>query len=264
LAGGNFYWVALDGGDAYGHNVRGISAKDAALSTAPGTIGCANTCHESLTYTDAVTGDKNGCQGCHYTVKHHGSDPAGSPVGDAGGYFRFLNVRPGHEGVGGAGVSGIEDLNWEQTPTKDNHNAYYGGTGSDADNPQSMGKFCAGCHYQFHSPGFPTSFWGIDNGGGADPWLRHPADVAIPNSGEYANYTVYSPTVPVARPDLALFTADVVRPGTDMVFCLSCHRAHGSPYPDMLRWAYSGMEPGTTGASAGTGCFKCHSDKDDV
>lgn len=46
-----------------------------------------------------------------------------------------------------------------------------------------------------------------------------------------------------------------------MVFCLSCHRAHGSPYPDMLRFDYSEMQAGGGGAT-GTGCFKCHSAKD--
>ena len=272
LAGGNFYRVAQSGGDAYGHNVRGISAQDGALITlgAPGTVGCSNSCHVTLTLTDAQTDGqrKNGCQGCHQSVKHHGSDPAGSPVGAAGGYYRFLSAPPGHDMVGGGGVHGIEDPNWEQNPTASNHNAYYGGTGADDEDPESIGKFCAGCHYNFHSPGFVTTMWGTDNGGGVNPWFRHPADYAIPNSGEYLNYTVYSPTVPIARPESSLTGgvgySSTVRPGTDKVFCLSCHRAHGSQYSDMLRWSYSMMVPGTTGAGAGTGCFVCHSDKDDV
>ncbi|MEW6219054.1 MAG: hypothetical protein AB1634_05890, partial [Thermodesulfobacteriota bacterium] len=51
LAGGNFYWVAA-GGDAYGHNVRGISDQDASLPAAPGAVGCLNSCHTALTLSD--------------------------------------------------------------------------------------------------------------------------------------------------------------------------------------------------------------------
>jgi len=48
----------------------------------------------------------------------------------------------------------------------------------------------------------------------------------------------------------------------DMVICLSCHRAHASDQPDMLRWDYNLMIVDRTGPAAGTGCFKCHTDKD--
>ncbi|MEW6218266.1 MAG: cytochrome c3 family protein [Thermodesulfobacteriota bacterium] len=269
LAGGNFYWVAALG-DEHGHNVRGVSARDAALEVAPGAVGCANSCHVSLTLTDAQTtgGRKNGCQGCHNSVRHHGGDPAGQPVGADGGWYRFLAAPSGHDFLGGAGVTGIEDPDWEQSPTGTAHNTYYGGDGSDNQSPQSIGKFCAGCHYNFHSPGFATTFMGTDNGGGASPWLRHPADAVIPGEAgsEYTSYTVYDPQVPVGRPEPTLtgFAANVVRPGTDKVICLSCHRAHGSPFPDMLRWDRTAMVVGTTGAAAGTGCFKCHSTKDGI
>ncbi len=273
LAGGNFFWV-VDQGDEYGHNVRGISAQDANLASAPGTIGCANSCHVTLTLEDSETdlNRANGCKGCHQGVKHHGIDQGvGKVVTAEAGWYRFLDAPAAHAGVGGAPVYGIEDPNWEQTPDKDNHNVYYGGTGDDNETPQSIGKFCSGCHYNFHSDGDNTnvSFWSLDNGGtGSDSWLRHPADSVIPNSDEYVNYTVYTVTIPVGRPETAAaleaVTMDVVRPGTDKVICMSCHRAHGSPYPDMLRWDYDAMVITTgTPAAAGEGCFKCHSAKDD-
>ena len=268
LAGGNFYWVAQSGGDVYGHNVRGISAKDTKLAAAPGSVGCANSCHVSLTLTDEQTDGhrKNGCQGCHNSVRHHGDDPAGVPVGEAGGWFRFLSAPSSHDWLGGAGVTGIENSDWEYHADSTEHNTYYGGDGTDTESPQSIGKFCAGCHYAFHSPGAPTTFFHIDNGGGANPWLRHPADAVIPDlaGSEYLNYTTYDPQVPVGRPDLGSFIAGDVRPGIDKVMCLSCHRAHGSRYPDLLRWDYNTMVTGATGAVAGTGCFKCHSTKDGV
>jgi len=267
LAGGNFYWVA-ELGDANGHNVRGITGIDHVLSAAPGAVGCASSCHVSLALSDAQTDGhrQNGCRGCHNSVKHHGSDPAGQPVTAQGGWFRFLSAPSGHDMLGGAGVHGIEDPDWEQSPSGSAHNTYYGGTDDDLETPQSIGKFCAGCHYNFHSPGFATTLFSNDNGGGANPWLRHPADAVIPNESEYAAYTVYDPQVPVGRPEASLtgFAVETVRPGTDRVICLSCHRAHGSPYADMLRWDYAAMQTLTTGPAAGTGCFKCHSAKDGV
>ncbi|MGA1795635.1 MAG: cytochrome c3 family protein [bacterium] len=72
--------------------------------------------------------------------------------------------------------------------------------------------------------------------------------------------TWYDPLAPVARPDLTGWTGPsplVNEGGTeqkDMVMCLSCHRAHGSPYPDMLRWDYDALV-------AGKGCYTCHTAK---
>ena len=115
-----------------------------------------------------------------------------------------------------------------------------------------MTGYCVGCHGEFH-----TQLDGNSN------WIRHPSDAVLPNTGEYTAYTDYDPNVPVARPDLAAITSTgSVANNADMVMCLSCHRAHGSPYDDMLRWDYSGMVAGGGGTASGTGCFKCHSEKD--
>lgn len=274
LAGGNFYWV-VHNGDNYGHNVYGISDADGTLSAAPGSVTCANSCHTSL----ALSVAGNGCQGCHNFLKHHGSDPdAGSPENDASGYYRFLGSpqNSDHLGSGGGPVNGIEDADWEYTTVDaSDHNVYYKGTGSDlGDMPESMGKFCAGCHAQFHSPGFPT-IYPEDNGAGtsASPWLRHPADFAIPDIGEFANGaggivgTDYDSLVPVGKDLADTGNINKVVAG-DTVMCLSCHRAHGSPYPHMLRWDGDNMRTGAVvGGSyqptvAGTGCFKCHAAKD--
>ncbi len=268
LAGGNFYFV-VNNGDGYGHNVRGISNADATLPYGPGQLlGCASSCHESLTLTDAATvplmdgGHKNGCQGCHQSVNHHGKGPAtGEPATVDEGWYRFLSAPSGHLGYGG-GVLGIEDPDWEQNPTSSAHNTYYGGDNANLqEEPQSIGRFCAGCHYQFHSPGIPFDL--VDNGGGANPWLRHPSNAVLPATGDYTSYTAYDPMVPVGRPEnagLAGVSQSLVRPGTDKVICLSCHRAHGSPYPDMLRWDYGTCVTGV--ADSNCGCFTCHSTKD--
>lgn len=260
LAGGNFYWVvAVD--DSYGHNVRGISPKDSKLGIAPGGEGhtCASwSCHGSLTYPDTEHGGrlrKNGCEGCHNTVKHHGDDSPGEVVGADGGWYRFLCGD--HGPIGGGGVAGIEDPDWEQNPTSARHNSYYGVRDKEDhwDEPQAMSDYCSGCHQAFHSPG-----WWADNGGEGNPWLRHPSDWTLPASGEYTAYTVYDPSVPVARPHLPSPDPAAVTHGDngDMVMCLSCHRTHGSPYPDMLRWDYSTIDAG--GGESG-GCFTCHTSK---
>lgn len=290
LAGGNFYWVE-NGGDQYGHNVYGISGNDSVHDFAPGDpsggcFGNNNSCHDSLALSDAETYQtgtsdfKNGCQGCHGSVRHHGNDSA-TLTNAEGGWFRFLATQDDHDLP--RGVLGIEDPNWEQSADNDTHNTYLarGQLKNVFDNDsQSISKFCAGCHQDFHAPTYRNgetalgqslydSDWdnqGPDSGGSGNPWLRHPSDALIPDNSEeeYKNYTEYNPLVPVGRPEdnLSGFNLDEVRPGTDMVICLSCHRAHGSPYPDMLRWDYQNdCNAGTVNSDCG--CFVCHSAKDE-
>jgi predicted CXXCH cytochrome family protein len=258
LAGGNFYWATLDG--TKGHNVIGIPAMavDGILDKAPGDkIGCTLTgnCHVSL-YSTAIV--DTGCEGCHLAPKHHAPQQAeGTPAVAENGYFRFLS---GHMNGGtGCGVEGIEDADWEYQANALNHNEYLGkanvhngsaGFGGVLEN--TMTAYCTGCHGYFH-----------DQQDASNSWIRHPSDVVIPSSGEYLGYLTYDPGIPVARPNLTgVFDTHLVSQGADMVMCLSCHRAHGSPYPDMLRFDYTNMKAGDGGDWKGTGCFKCHSEKD--
>ena len=268
LAGGNFYHVAND--DAYGHNVWGISDQDAILDLPPGTtVTCgggptATSCHHSLAADPALnqsvfaTG-KNGCEGCHQHVKHHSLDPAsGQPETAESGWFRGLG---GHFGGGNAlRVPGIEADDWEHTPSAANHNVY---SGRDDDyerftiDPKvpTITAYCVGCHQKIHN------HW--QDGMMNDPdslWIRHSTDRLLPETGEYGDYnpvTNYNPTVPVGWTDITNPTR-----ATAVVTCLSCHRAHGSQYPDMLRWNYADMVAGGS-AATDSGCFVCHSTKDE-
>lgn len=263
LAGGNFYWVVKDG-DAYGHNVYGIAGIDGTLNQAPGTgVGCTN-CHATLANAAA----ENGCRGCH--VPRHHADDSAVVVGESGGWYRFLGDNPAMTFGGSApeGVVGIEEENWEQDPSSTNHNVYQGTTTvyskSKTNSQHSIGKFCAGCHGDFHHA-MNTDQPGDISGA----WIRHPSDVVIPNSSEYAGYTEYNPLAPVAvsttltAGDADASSLQTVEPGSDVVTCISCHRPHGSPYPDMLRWDYAGgCLAGPAGASD-CGCFTCHTAKDD-
>jgi predicted CXXCH cytochrome family protein len=270
LAGGNFYWVADAGDDrdAAGHNVLGISGPDAitlAGEFAPGGFDCGNeNCHKSLAVAPTDTSYPGGCQGCHLAPAHH-ADDSGPVVGDPSqttdGYYRFLS---GHMTGAGKGVCGIEDDDWQYTADAGNHNEYLGNALnlSSSANLNSLGNtmtgYCCGCHGNFHQENTAAD--------GSGEWIRHPSDAVIPNEGEYADAFgtshVYDPLVPVARPSLTGWTDPVttVAINADMVMCLSCHRPHGSPYDDLLRWNYGDMLAG--GGDSTTGCFACHTKKD--
>jgi predicted CXXCH cytochrome family protein len=255
LAGGNFWWVkeGLGGDDTKGHNVFPGEGDDY-LSSAPLGTGCTygTFCHANLHTVDTsgLAGPRQGCLKCHmmktsgaWPAKgfHHADDTLDPVVGgdtaDTDGYFRFLS---GHLAGDGHGVCGIEDDDWEATSSSSDHNEYLGFSGAknSAGSLSALGHtvtgFCSGCHGNKHISS--------DSAGGGD-WIRHPSG-AVPLDNAY---TEYNPRVPVSRPDLTDWTGfSIVTPVTDMVMCLSCHRAHGSPYPKMLRWETVG------------GCDDCH------
>jgi hypothetical protein len=256
LAGGNFHWVVKNG-DAYGHNVYGIAAGDTRFSgnVAPGGVtrsGECIDCHATL------ASSQSGCEGCH--VPQHHADSADIVAGREKGWYRFLGSvmqRDDQTGPTPEGVIGIEARDWEQSPLADQHNTYQGKPGPRLSYLESgaIDQKCMGCHGQFHNETTADS-----------TWIRHPVDVAIPDSGDYTGFTTYNPLVPVARqnvnPDDAGFS--VINRGSDLVSCISCHRAHGSPYPAMLRWGYRDW-PGNdshTEQPAQNGCAVCHTSKD--
>jgi hypothetical protein len=266
LAAGNFYYVQNPADDAKGHNVL-ASNPESTLTVAPGkSIGCVgnNSCHVNLSgptgppWFGLVT-VRQGCNKCHMMgsdppKNYHHADDSGDVIDSAAqGWYRFL---AGHSGATGLGVTGIEDDDWE-FETSVNHNEYLGfvankvGAGGFQNIANTMTAYCTGCHGNFHVQ---------DNASpNQSPWTRHPSDVVLPNSGEYSAYTSYDPLVPVARPDLSTYggsSSNTINPGTDLVMCLSCHRAHASPYFKMMRWDYKNWPGGTSG------CTRCHSYKD--
>jgi len=128
---------------------------------------------------------------------------------------------------------------------------------------------CGECHGEYHTE--------TTDVGTASPWLRHPTDLSLNDvtGTEYASYNAaadsaaapYSVIAPVASTDVSaiLSTVNVTKAAEDdeaIVTCLSCHRAHGSPNSSLLRWEYT-MDAGS-GVGANTGCFICHTTKDDV
>ena len=257
LAGGNFYW-SIQGGDAFGHNVHGISEVDYRFppTLAPG--GVPRTQQECTNCHGTLTTPQSGCRGCH-DPQHH-ANGVNVVAGREEGWYRFLGSvmqRDDQSGPSAEGVLGIEAPDWEQNPLSNRHNVYQGTTAPYASYlaSGSINQKCAGCHGRYHSESIADS-----------TWIRHPVDVRIPSSGEFVEFVSYNPLVPVARPSLTAgdVNFEVINHGTDLVSCISCHRPHGSPYPAMLRWAYRDW-PGIdsqTGQAAVNGCAVCHTSKD--
>jgi hypothetical protein len=203
---------------------------------------------------------------------HHADDTGGIDGLTVGTSYRFL-----------LGILGTEDSDWEYQPTSTAHNIYMGVDKTTDAQPttgvatQTISYLCAECHGDFHSGAG-------DLGAGADlsaqsAWIRHPTDYDMGNlptgaSGkEYQYYNggagggaaaTYSVSAPVGY-DLsggAPTTVNLIFDDTDdaIVTCISCHRAHGSDFDDLLRWSYAGMDAGS--GAGNVGCFICHTTKD--
>ncbi|MEW6218289.1 MAG: cytochrome c3 family protein [Thermodesulfobacteriota bacterium] len=270
LAGGNFYWVADAQGDVdkKGHNVKGIATQDGAAFglTPPGwsndatftPTGGSQVAGGAASWASQLTcAGSYGCHGKHAAADdfqdisgaHHADDATldGSTVGKS---FRFL-----------MGITGVEDNDWENETSVDRNK--YKGKDRISDELASVDKstisfLCAECHGNFHSG---TGNTGVDSTFGA-PWLRHPVDFDLSDAtgSEYAAY-VDNAEAPVGVVNLAAAVNPAVA-GQAIVTCISCHRAHGTSFDDLLRWDYATMNAHNAGAAADSGCFKCHTNKD--
>jgi predicted CXXCH cytochrome family protein len=239
LAGGNFYYVQVNSSN--GHNVIPGST-DPTLTEPPG---------GSFPQGGHYAGQLRcaGTRGCHgfngghqeqpvdnetkaIANAHHGSGIPmdGSTVARS---YRFLY-----------GIKGQEDSDWEWDNSNSSHNEYKGSTDTNA--KDTISYFCSECHGDLHGAG------------ASSPWVRHPADKVLPTTGEYAQYTQYDMLAPLARPDPSNVSfTNAVTPGQDMVMCLSCHRAHGSPNYKAIRWDYKSPDLETSLS----GCAVCHTGK---
>ena len=280
LAGGNFaYITGLKGSgaaDNKGHNIEGLTGTDAVLYGPPGGIKAFAHDNGTTVNTDNLTcAGTNGCHGYRLAATsyphgisgahHKNVDGAMNEATEPGNSYRFL-----------MGVKGYESNDWQENPSAGNHNEYYGLTepitlGCSATSCHSsdgrgimppdgtMSQFCASCHGNFHTLADTPNGIGVD---ASSPFIRHPTDLALPTTGEYADYTVYRLDAPVARTTVFSASNSTVTPGSDAVMCLSCHLSHASDYPSMLRWDYSQMIANNAGTATGTGCFGCHTTKD--
>ena len=292
LAGGNFTYITT--ADNRGHNIVDLGTPDAVLDDPPGNVPS----HlGSVSDADLTCAGRNGCHGRRDTGvaksnlasmqgDHHNDDDDGviDTATTSANSYRFLWGVKGYENNGQ-----VSSSTKYQNADATNHNEYFGTStplaiscsanqchgGSPAGVVQSRSNtisfFCATCHGNFHTLDVnvqwsdPTMVGiGADN---TNPFLRHPTDVLLPATGEYASYNpasigAYSTAAPVGRTSQPTSMSGTVSVGTGVVMCISCHKSHASNYADMLRWDYSTMDVGTTGAAEGTACFICHTQKD--
>ncbi|MEW6163367.1 MAG: cytochrome c3 family protein [Nitrospirota bacterium] len=261
LAAGNFYYVADGYNPDYskGHNVSGISLQESPpMNTPPSFIGsviipggigpvewpgqqqltCAGTwgCHGDRTVEDpykAIYG------------AHHADDSLidGSTVGRS---YRFLY-----------GIKGKEHRDWEYQATVSSHNGYKGSIAHDT--MDTISYLCGECHARFHPH---PNLGGTVEVGYSTLWLRHPSEIAFSTvhggyaGSEYQDYIRYSLEAPVAY--INPTGGEEVVDENSIIMCLSCHRTHASPYPNILRWDY---EKTSIGDITKEGCLTCHTRK---
>ena len=245
LAGGSFYWVS-QGQDNSGHNVEGLATQT--TRTPPGgstsftTLTCAGTtgCHGNPAIANGVMSIQGG---------HHNNNITTLDGLTIASSYRFLS-----------GITGIEDDDWELTVSSTDHNQYKGtARTSDADTTDTISHLCARCHGTFHNG---TGSDGVADATFASPWVRHPVDIDMNGLSEVAGYGGvnhdYDVTAPVASDDMTQgVQATVFDNANDAIItCLSCHRAHGSPYAASLRWDYASWPGGGY-----YGCGQCHTNK---
>lgn len=102
-----------------------------------------------------------------------------------------------------------------------------------------MSDWCNDCHPDFH---------GASETGSPEPWFRHPQDLTI-SGKSHADYTNWSGIIN-NRVELESPNDTIVPSTDDEVFCLSCHKSHGSANESSLIYA-----DGTRMLST---CQQCH------
>lgn len=230
--GGDFYWVTrtftwgstgISKGDSHGHNVvaptKGLAA-DLTLTTAPG---------------GTFSGANLSCTSCH---DPHGNQNFrllyGSDLGPfyAGGRYDFTNDAPIAKGNSRrtyvyTGSTGNE--------TNAQHTVYISG----------MSNWCANCHANFHEDN-TTNFVHPTRELGSSIAAAYNAYVSSDDMTSGTQATSYNGLVPFEDVQADVLTANsttnTVGPdGADEVMCLTCHRAHASPFADAARWDMSVM-----------------------
>ncbi|MFH1673225.1 MAG: cytochrome c3 family protein [Pseudomonadota bacterium] len=240
LGGGATNWLAggyfTDGGLNHDDNSHTL----ASTVTPAGFDGVGGTFTNYSGGTDGLScAGTAGCHGVQTTANqataisggHHGNNTA---LG-----YRMLCVDT--EKVDGTGASDYEEALNLAPDAADPHNLYNAGVATNA----TISELCGKCHGDFH---------GTANTKIGDDWVRHPTDNLITTTWEIQTITNYTATDWKFNP---AGTVDMAAPATGNLYvtCLSCHRAHGTEYNDVLRFDYAAQSAGGGGT---TGCLGCH------
>ena len=262
-AGGTFAASVVGSDPSRVHNVRDI----AAANGGPGWTTDETTLFTKYPGSDgskltALTGATNlncaGATGCHgdHSAANTNSDLGikGFHHGEKTGY-RYLQS---YDGTTGTPIAGLEEATWEYggaTPTK--HNVYASDTTGTANN--SISDLCATCHAKFHGT---TNTQGTDANGNS-VWIRHPTENLLSStSWTLASLNIDPDKDPLAFDPASNYNTVTTASSYDgtstgaAVACVSCHRAHGTDYSDILRFNYADQVAGSTTTS--TGCLGCH------
>ena len=244
LAAGNFYYTTTasgaSGATSRGHSLDCVGSTDDTTPLSDQRASCGSGCH----MPDGLS--TNGCESCHFPAHHKGTSYGGWTDADTG-YYRFLGPVPDPDGGATGhlwGIRGYEDNDWQKSTTSINHNEYSGE--EKTTDYFSISHFCAGCHYESSEPVNCKYFSTGDS-------TYHKANMILPadytnwdgyrESGDSDSPGDYHPLLPIARKNITSYTSPsniVVYNANDTLMCLSCHRAHASPYDKMLRWDYVG------------------------
>jgi predicted CXXCH cytochrome family protein len=306
LPAGDFYWSSVD--PKKGHNPgksRGAPSSllpsDPVLAAAPGgrfpaeDFDCVS-CHDPHDRFGGKVAAWRQLKRRVNGIVHTGNETAakgvetggGSEGPTAAGYEPLLsNSRGDVQGIDYVNArkdgNPLEGADLFKAEGDGNKNVYRGGFSS----------FCSACHGDFHG-GAETRT--DDNGRtrAAGGWVRHPANLAMNETGTRYGIAAYTAAVinaqginpnpagydwryPLVKAETDFSVKSGVpsandpatAAGTDRIACLTCHRAHASPYANMTRWdvrAHSFLAAGGrdfTGAVApgdnpAYGCGKCH------
>ena len=248
--GGDFHWIQDNG---YTYNVRGTAtpvdhnnfghnvvaadyglAADANLTAAPGgtfpaaDLGCTS-CHDPH-------GEVSGATGPISVSGSYGDDPAAEEAGSIAGNYRLLGDDGYQITTSDGTVNFANDAPIARANSYDGASVQYG---------DGMSGWCANCHSGFY---FANTALALAAG-------MHPTEVG--SKAAYATYVAsgntagdaafgYDPLVPIERggvtasSDLPDPTPGVDAAASDgsggQVMCLTCHRAHASPFDNALRW----------------------------
>ncbi len=267
--GGDFAWLKktytwgtnTEPGASHGHNIVAIDFTYSADGTvAPGgtmdatQLTCAS-CHDMhgqarrlSTGAIALTGAPIVGSGSYNTSKGN-STTNPIPSGQAVGIYRLLWNRTAPADVGGAAFTGVPaavaPATYNRTEGVSQTRVAYGiaTTGGHI----TWGNWCGTCHPGMHSSG--NYVHPIDQALGSTILNNYNTYVSsgimtgssssaftslVPFMKNTGDYTVLGP---LAASGASTTNGTLAGPAdSDAVACLSCHRAHASAFPDMIRW----------------------------